>query len=67
MMNGAGEFNKAASASYKELDATGRKRLEEIATSMETGGKQMTVRDLKKAASKSFSKIRREVCTSVRQ
>lgn len=61
MIGGAAAFNKAASASYKELDEITRERLEELAAVSVEKQKQMTVKDVRRAASKSFSKIRREV------
>lgn len=60
MIHGVGTFNIAASNAYKALEREQKERLEELSVQPE-GTQTMTVREVKKAGAKAFSKIQTQV------
>lgn len=60
-MAGPAALNRAASASYKKLDESTKERLVQVSAASGTEVKQMTANGVRKAASKSCTKIKREV------
>ena len=63
METGAAAFNRTASSRYHNLSSCDKEKLQYAASN--DVEKQMTVRDVSKAAEKSFLKISKEVLPSV--
>ncbi len=59
-LKGSGEFNKAASIAYHDLDSEARARLSSVAATDTI--RELAPREIKKAGGRIFAKIKSMVC-----